>query len=63
MVRLRRRLVNFTVNDTLPAGIGFISGAGSGWSCSAVGQDVTCLHAGPLASGKFFAVANNQCFS
>jgi uncharacterized repeat protein (TIGR01451 family)/fimbrial isopeptide formation D2 family protein len=31
-----------TVTDTLPAGEGFVSGVGTGWSCSAVGQDVTC---------------------
>jgi fimbrial isopeptide formation D2 family protein/uncharacterized repeat protein (TIGR01451 family) len=31
-----------TVTDTLPAGETFISGVGTGWSCSAAGQDVTC---------------------
>ena len=30
------------VVDTLPAGLTFASGSGSGWSCSAVGQVVTC---------------------
>jgi trimeric autotransporter adhesin len=38
-----------TVTDTLPAGLGFVSGAGSGWSCAATGQTVSCSHAGPLA--------------
>jgi uncharacterized repeat protein (TIGR01451 family) len=31
-----------TVTDTLPAGMSFVSGSGSGWSCSAAGQTVTC---------------------
>jgi uncharacterized repeat protein (TIGR01451 family) len=40
-----------TVTDTLPTGLGYVSGSGAGWSCSAAGQDVSCTHAGPLASG------------
>src|SRR5690349_16040160 len=32
-----------TVTDTLPAGLTFASGTGSGWSCSANGQAVTCM--------------------
>jgi uncharacterized repeat protein (TIGR01451 family) len=39
------------VSDTLPGGLSFVSGSGTGWSCSASGQTVTCTHAGPLASG------------
>ena len=39
-----------TVTDTLPAGLTFVSGTGTGWGCVAVGQDVTCTHAGPLAA-------------
>jgi uncharacterized repeat protein (TIGR01451 family) len=31
-----------TVTDTLPTGMSFVSGSGSGWSCSAAGQAVTC---------------------
>ncbi len=31
-----------TVVDTLPDGLTFVSGSGSGWTCSAVGQTVTC---------------------
>ena len=31
-----------TVTDTLPAGLSYVSGTGTGWSCSAAGQDVTC---------------------
>ncbi len=40
-----------TVIDTLPNGLGFVSGTGTGWSCSAVGQTVTCTNSGPLAAG------------
>jgi uncharacterized repeat protein (TIGR01451 family) len=40
-----------TVTDVLPAGLGFVAGAGTGWSCSAAGQTVSCVHAAPLASG------------
>jgi uncharacterized repeat protein (TIGR01451 family) len=40
-----------TVTDTLPAGLSFVSGTGTGWSCGAVGQDVTCTLTGALASG------------
>src|SRR5205807_4951948 len=31
-----------TVTDTLPSGLTFASGSGTGWSCSANGQLVTC---------------------
>jgi uncharacterized repeat protein (TIGR01451 family) len=34
-----------TVLDSLPVSVGFISASGTGWSCSAVDQDVTCLRA------------------
>jgi uncharacterized protein (TIGR03437 family) len=40
-----------TVTDPLPAGLSFVSGAGAGWNCSATGQNVTCINAGPLAAG------------
>jgi uncharacterized repeat protein (TIGR01451 family) len=40
-----------TVTDALPAGLGFVSGAGTGWSCSASGQNVTCTHPPPLDPG------------
>jgi large repetitive protein len=33
---------NVTVTDTLPDGFTFVSAAGTGWSCSAAGQVVTC---------------------
>ena len=34
-----------TVTDTLPAGLTFVSGTGTGWACSATGQLVTCTDA------------------
>jgi len=40
-----------TVTDTLPTGLGFVSGTGTGWTCSAVAQVVTCTNAGPIANG------------
>jgi len=40
-----------TVTDTLPAGLTYVSATGTGWTCGAVAQDVTCTHAGPLANG------------
>jgi uncharacterized repeat protein (TIGR01451 family)/fimbrial isopeptide formation D2 family protein len=41
----------FTVTDTLPTGMTFVSGAGTNWTCSAIGQVVTCQNsnAAPLA--------------
>jgi uncharacterized repeat protein (TIGR01451 family) len=40
-----------TVSDVLPAGLTFVSGTGSGWTCGASGQAVTCATPGPLAVG------------
>ncbi|MEZ5541408.1 MAG: hypothetical protein R3F42_05130 [Pseudomonadota bacterium] len=40
-----------TVHDTLPAGLGFAAATGTGWNCTASGQDVSCVHPGPLAGG------------
>ncbi|MGH8177563.1 MAG: hypothetical protein ACREV5_15000 [Steroidobacter sp.] len=40
-----------TVTDTLPAGLTYVSASGSGWSCGASGQVVTCTHGGPLNAG------------
>ncbi|MBW4519692.1 MAG: DUF11 domain-containing protein [Scytolyngbya sp. HA4215-MV1] len=40
-----------TVTDTLPAGLTFVSGSGTGWICNAVGQTVTCTNPNSLASG------------
>jgi uncharacterized repeat protein (TIGR01451 family) len=44
-----------TVRDTLPAGLTYNSFSGTGWSCSAVGQLVTCTHAPTLNPGASFA--------
>jgi uncharacterized repeat protein (TIGR01451 family) len=43
-----------TVTDTLPAGLTFASGTGTGWTCAAVGQVVTCTHAPTLNAGTSF---------
>lgn len=43
-----------TVTDTLPTGLTYVSATGTGWTCSAVGQDVTCTHPSPLAAGSAF---------
>jgi uncharacterized repeat protein (TIGR01451 family) len=43
-----------TVTDTLPAGLTFASGTGTGWTCAAVAQVVTCTHAPTLNSGASF---------
>ena len=43
-----------TVTDTLPAGLTFNSASGTGWSCSAAGQVVTCTHAPTLNAGASF---------
>jgi uncharacterized repeat protein (TIGR01451 family) len=40
-----------TVTDTLPAGLTFSSGPPAPWSCSAVGQTVTCTSNTVLAAG------------
>lgn len=39
------------VTDTLPAGLSYVSGIGTGWSCSAAGQNITCTRSGSLAVG------------
>ena len=40
-----------TVVDSLPANFTYAGVTGSGWTCSAVGQRVTCTTPGPLANG------------
>ncbi len=42
---------NIVVTDTLPAGLIYVSATGTGWSCSALGQNVTCNRTGSLAVG------------
>lgn len=39
------------VVDTLPSGLSYLSGSGSGWTCSANAQIVTCNWPGTLANG------------
>ena len=43
-----------TVTDTLPTGYSFNAGSGTGWTCSAAAQVVTCTHAPVLNSGASF---------
>ncbi len=38
-----------TVTDALPTGLSYVSGTGTGWTCGAAAQMVTCTHAGPAA--------------
>jgi uncharacterized repeat protein (TIGR01451 family) len=39
------------VTDTLPAGLAFVSGTGTGWACVSVAPTVTCTSAGVIAAG------------
>ena len=40
------------VTDTLPAGLSFVSGTGTGWTCATVAQTVTCTHPPFLDPGQ-----------
>jgi len=40
-----------TVVDTLPTGLSYVSATGTGWSCAAVGQVVTCTSSTAIAAG------------
>lgn len=40
-----------TVTDVLPAGLGFVSATGTGWTCGATGQTVTCTRPPTLLAG------------
>ncbi|NOT33145.1 MAG: DUF11 domain-containing protein, partial [Candidatus Eisenbacteria bacterium] len=40
-----------TVRDTLPTGLMFVSGSGSGWTIGNAGQVVIATHPGPLEAG------------
>ena len=50
-----------TVTDTLPAGMSFASGTGTGWICSAAGVGATCTNtnAGGLAAGASSVITLN----
>lgn len=37
--------------DTLPSGLSYLAGSGTGWVCGAVGQVVTCSWTGTLVNG------------
>lgn len=41
-----------TVTDLLPTGLTYISAAGSGFTCAAVGQSMTCTSPGAIAAGQ-----------
>jgi uncharacterized repeat protein (TIGR01451 family) len=43
-----------TVTDTLPAGLTYNAATGTGWTCGAVGQVVTCTHPATLNPGASF---------
>ncbi|HSN18451.1 MAG TPA: hypothetical protein VLV87_09580 [Gammaproteobacteria bacterium] len=43
-----------TVTDTLPTGVSYVSATGSGWTCGAAGQTVTCTSTSGVASGASF---------
>jgi uncharacterized repeat protein (TIGR01451 family) len=43
-----------TVTDTLPASLTYVSGTGTGWSCSASGQVVTCTNNNVVAGSTSF---------
>lgn len=45
-----------TVSDDLPAGLSFVSASGSGWSCTATGQTVTCTSTDALSVGGSSAI-------
>lgn len=42
----------YTVVDTLPAGLTFVSGTGTNWACSNVGQVVTCTNSTVIAASS-----------
>ena len=46
-----------TVTDLLPAGLTFVSGSGGGFSCSAVGQQVSCVLSEPIMVGDSALIA------
>ena len=43
-----------TVTDNLPAGLEYVSAAGSGWTCAASGQTVTCTRSDSLAANSSY---------
>jgi uncharacterized repeat protein (TIGR01451 family) len=47
------------ITDTMPAGLGYRSFTGVGWTCAAAGATVTCTRPGALATGKSTDVVIN----
>ncbi|MFL6257056.1 MAG: beta strand repeat-containing protein [Pyrinomonadaceae bacterium] len=45
-----------TVTDTLPASLSYVSATGTGWTCGAAGQTVTCTRATALAPAASYPV-------
>ncbi|MBN8870549.1 MAG: DUF11 domain-containing protein [Solirubrobacterales bacterium] len=39
-----------TITDTLPSNMTYVNGTGTGWTCDAVDQDVTCTYDDPIVS-------------
>lgn len=46
-----------TVTDTLPAGLSYTSGTGTGWTCAAAGQIVTCTWPGTFLKGAVSTIS------
>jgi uncharacterized repeat protein (TIGR01451 family) len=42
---------SYSVTDTLPAGLTLVSATGTGWTCSDVGQTITCTSSTAIAPG------------
>jgi len=51
------------ITDTLPAGLSFLTGSGTGWSCGTVGQTVTCTSTQPISVGATSTVGINVSVS
>lgn len=51
---LEREINPVSVVDTLPAGLTYVSAAGSGWSCGAAAQVVTCSRSTTLDPGQSY---------
>ncbi len=48
-----------TVVDTLPAGMSFSSGSGTGWVCSGVSVGASCTHSGAIGAGASSVITLN----
>lgn len=46
-----------TVTDTLPNGLTYVSGTGTGWSCGAAAQTVTCTRGAGMTAGSSSTIA------